>query len=102
LLLLPGLLCDEMLWANQVVSLVDLANISVVDLRRDNNTEAVGARTLSETPNRFALAGLSMGGYGAQEIMRQAPKGVTRFALHDTSDLADTPKQCQQHSGFIG
>ena len=62
----------------------------------------MGAQTLSETRNRFALAGLSMGGYGAEEIMRQAPEGITRVALHDTSALADTPKQRHQRSGFIG
>jgi len=102
LLLLPGLLCDEILWAHQVASLADLANITVADLTRDDNIEAMAARALSEAPESFALAGLSMGGYVAQEIMRQAPERVTRLALLDTSALADSPEQRERRSGFIG
>lgn len=81
--------------------MVDLANIFVVGLSRDGDSEAVGARTLREAPEDFALARLSMGGYVAQEIMHQAPEWVTRMALLDTSALADTPMQRQQPSGFI-
>ena len=51
---------------------------------------AMARRVLAEAPPRFALAGLSMGGYLAQEVMRQAPERVTRLALLDTSARADT------------
>jgi pimeloyl-ACP methyl ester carboxylesterase len=56
---------------------------------------------LAGAPARFALAGLSMGGYVAQEIMRQAPERVTRLALLDTSARADTPERLAQRRGFI-
>ncbi len=101
-LLLPGLLCDENLWSHQIDSLADIADISVAGLTREDNIEAMAARALSEAPDTFALAGLSMGGYVAQEIMRQAPQRVLRLALLDTSALADSDEQRKRRAGFIG
>ncbi len=102
LLLLPGLLCDAVLWSHQIDSLTDLAEISVADLTRDETIDAMASRVLSEAPKTFALAGLSMGGYVAQEIMRQAPERVTRLALIDTSALSDSDEQRKRRTGFIG
>jgi pimeloyl-ACP methyl ester carboxylesterase len=93
LLLLPGLLCDRRLWAPQMSSLAGLAEPIVADLTADASVEAMAQRALVAVPPRFALAGLSMGGYVAQEIMRQAPERVMRLALLDTSARADTPEQ---------
>ncbi|MBC8445096.1 MAG: alpha/beta hydrolase, partial [Rhodospirillaceae bacterium] len=102
LLLLPGLLCDKILWSHQIDTLSDLVDISVADLTRDDTIEAMAARTLSEAPETFALAGLSMGGYVAQEILRQAPERVTRLALFDTSALADSVDQRDRRTCFFG
>jgi pimeloyl-ACP methyl ester carboxylesterase len=101
LLLLPGLLCDDALFAPQVAALADIAAPVVGDLTRDDSLAAMAARVLAEAPPRFALAGLSMGGYLAQEIMRQAPERVLRLALLDTSARADTPERLQQRYEFI-
>ena len=101
LILLPGLLCDEALWAPQIAALSDLATCSVADLTRDDSMAAMARRVLDGAPARFALAGLSMGGYAAQEIMRQAPERVVRLALLDTSARADTPERLAQRRGFI-
>jgi pimeloyl-ACP methyl ester carboxylesterase len=101
LLLLPGLLCDEALWAPQAAALADLAAPIVGDLTRHDSLPAMAASMLAETPGRFALAGLSMGGYVAQEIMRQAPERVTRLALLDTSARADSEEQRSRRRGLI-
>ena len=101
LILLPGLLCDEALWAPQIAALSDLATSSVADLTRDDSMAAMACRVLDGAPPRFALAGLSMGGYVAQEIMRQVPERVTRLALLDTSARGDTPERLAQRRGFI-
>ena len=101
LVLLPGLLLDQMLWTHQVDTLTDLAEISVADLTLDDSIEAMAARVLANAPLTFSLAGLSMGGYVAQEIMRQAPERVERLALIDTSADADSPKQKERRLGFI-
>jgi pimeloyl-ACP methyl ester carboxylesterase len=92
-LLLPGLLCDERLWRDQVAALEATASIQVPDLTRDDSVTAMAARVLAEAPPRFALAGLSMGGYVAFEMLRQSPERVTRLALLDTSARQDEPKR---------
>jgi pimeloyl-ACP methyl ester carboxylesterase len=101
LVLLPGLLCDRALWEPQLSGLADIAEGRVADLTRDESLPAMAARVLAEAPERFALAGLSMGGYLAQEIMRQAPERVMRLALLDTSARADTPERLAIRRGLI-
>ncbi len=101
LVLLPGLLCDEALWAHQTETLADIADITVADMTQDDTIEGMAERVLAGAPETFALAGLSMGGYAAQEIMRQTPERVERLALLDTSANADTPDRKEQRQGFI-
>jgi pimeloyl-ACP methyl ester carboxylesterase len=93
LILLPGLLCDAALWAYQTRTLADVADTAVADLTHDDTIAGMAARVLKTAPRKFALAGLSMGGYVAQEMMRQAPARVTRLALIDTSSRADNEAQ---------
>lgn len=93
LLFLPGLLCDEALWRQQIKSLNDMAESHVADLTRHDSIEALAEAVLEKAPEEFALAALSMGGYVAFEIMRRAPQRVTRLCLMDTSARADTPEQ---------
>lgn len=87
LVLLPGLICDERLWRDVITGLD--ARAQVADLTQDDSIAAMAARTLTAAADRFALAGLSMGGYVALEIMRQAPERVTHLALFDTSARPD-------------
>ena len=101
LLLLPGLLCDRRLWQPQIEALQGRVETIVADLTRDNSLTAMARSVLTESPAKFALAGLSMGGYVAQEIMRQAPERVTRLALLDTSARADTPEQSQRRRDLL-
>lgn len=96
LLLLPGLLCDAGLWAPQADALADVAEVQVADLSQDDRVEAMAARVLAQAPARFALAGLSMGGYVAFEILRQAPERVSHLALLDTTAAPDSPERALQ------
>ena len=101
LILLPGLLCDEALWAHQVEHLGDVADVRVADLTREDNMPDLARHVLARAPERFALAGLSMGGYVAQEILRQAPERVERLALVDTNARADTPEQSERRRALM-
>jgi pimeloyl-ACP methyl ester carboxylesterase len=102
LVLVPGLLCDAALWRGQVEDLADIAQPWVADVTRDDSMTAMARRVLAEAPaRRFALAGLSMGGYIAQAIMREAPERVERLALLDTSARADTPEQTARRVGLM-
>ena len=93
LVLLPGLGSDGALWAAQRADLADVADPMVGDTLHDATLPAMADRILATAPERFALAGLSMGGYLALEIMRRAPARVIRLALCDTSARADTAEQ---------
>ncbi|MCK5445168.1 MAG: alpha/beta fold hydrolase [Rhodospirillaceae bacterium] len=101
LILLPGLLCDEKLWHHQVQALSDICNISVADLTREDNIPDMARAVLRRAPERFALAGLSMGGYVAQEIMRQEPERVERLALVNTNARTDTPEQIARRKSMM-
>lgn len=90
---LPGLICDARLWRDVIAGLADRVAPMVADLTLDDTVAAMATRTLAAAPPRFALAGLSMGGYVALEIMRQAPERVTHLALFDTSARADTEER---------
>lgn len=93
LVLLPGLRCDSRLWRDVVSGLADIVAPLVADLAHDDSVALLARRTLAAAPERFALAGLSMGGYVALEIMRQAPGRVTHLALFDTSARPDTDER---------
>jgi pimeloyl-ACP methyl ester carboxylesterase len=102
LVLLNGLLCDPAVWASQVAALADVARCHIPDLTRDDTMAAMAARVLDEVPfERFALAGFSMGGYCALEIMRQAPGRVTRLALMDTSPHQDDDERRAERERFM-
>lgn len=101
LVLLPGLLLDAALWQPQLVALAEIADMSVGDLTRGDSMATMAQSVLGAAPPRFALAGLSMGGYVAFEIMRQAPQRVMRLALLDTSARPDTPEQTKERRAFI-
>lgn len=101
LVLLPGLLNDYRLWSHQQASLADMVQVTVADLSEDASLAGMAARVLAAAPPRFALAGLSMGGYVALEIMRQAPERVERLALLDTTARPDSAEQSQRRTDAI-
>jgi pimeloyl-ACP methyl ester carboxylesterase len=89
----PGLLCSARLYASQLSALWPLGPVTVADHRRDDTMEAIATRILATAPPRFALAGLSMGGYIAFAMLRQAPERIAQLALLDTSARPDTVEQ---------
>lgn len=84
LVLLPAMGCDGQLWARQVVDLAAFAHPELGDLTADDTLSAMAARVLAHAPPRFAVAGVSLGGYVALEMIRQAPERIERVALFAT------------------
>jgi pimeloyl-ACP methyl ester carboxylesterase len=101
LVLLPGLLLDERLYAAQIAALGDVAAIRVGDLTAADSIAGMAEAVLAQAPERFALCGLSMGGYVAFEIMRRAPERVLRLALLDTQARPDSPEARERRLGMI-
>ncbi len=94
-LLVPALLSTPRLYADQLPQLWRFGPVIVADHTRDDGVPAIAKRILAEAPPRFALVGLSMGGYIALEILRQAPGRVAKLALLDTSARPDAPEQSE-------
>lgn len=102
LILVPGLLCTEALFAPQVSALADLADIRVTRAQREADTlGAIAEAILAEAPERFALAGLSFGGYVTFELLRRAPERITRVCLMDTTARSDTPERAALRRQFL-
>lgn len=88
LVLLPGMMCDARLFAQQIAALP--CAVTCPEIGGHDTIGDLAAAVLDASPDRFALGGLSMGGIVAMEVLRQAPDRVTRIALMDTNPLAET------------
>lgn len=93
IVLIPGLFCTPHMYAEQIPALWQYGPVTVADHRRDDSMTAIARNILATAPPKFALAGLSMGGYIALEIMRLASERVIRLALMDTTARPDTLEQ---------
>lgn len=101
IVLVPGLNCSARLYGEQITAVWQYGPVMVADHTRDDSMAAIARRILAAAPPRFALAGLSMGGYIALEIVQQAPERVTRLALLDTNARAETPEQTERRRPLI-
>jgi pimeloyl-ACP methyl ester carboxylesterase len=101
ILLVPGLVSSPRIFAPVIPALWRFGPVMVANHIRDDNMGAIARRILAEAPLRFALAGHSMGGYIAFEIMRQAPERVMRLALINTQARPDTPEATERRRGMM-
>ena len=93
LILVPGLICDDEVWRYTADRLADIADCTIVPADTADTMQRMAADVLATAPGQFAIAGFSMGGYVATEVLRQAPDRVTRLALLDTSSRIDSPQK---------
>lgn len=101
LVLIPGLLCTEALFAPQIAALRGLTQVSVADHTRHDSVAGIARDILAAAPPRFALAGLSMGVPLALETVRQAPERVERLALLDGRARLDPPETVALRRSFL-
>ncbi len=101
ILMIPALYCSPRLYAGQLPALWNFGPVTIANHAMADSIPELATQILSTAPPHFALAGLSMGGYTALEIMRQAPERVTKLALMDTSARADTPEATQGRADSI-
>jgi pimeloyl-ACP methyl ester carboxylesterase len=92
LVLIPGMMCDERLFAPQVEALGRERRVIVARIDAQDTVEAMAEAVLGQAPDRFAVAGLSLGGIVAMSVMALAPGRVERLALLDTNPLAEKPE----------
>jgi pimeloyl-ACP methyl ester carboxylesterase len=101
ILLVPGLVSSARIYAPVIPALWRFGPVTVANHIRDDNIGAMARRILAEAPPRFALAGHSMGGYIAFEIMRQAGERVAKLALNNTQARPDTPEATARRRGMM-
>ena len=102
LLFLPGLLEDAAAFQPLIEGLGIRASCSVADLTRSGTIAALARDALAQVPaGRFSLAGHSMGGYVALEVMRQAPERVERLALMQTNARPDSPESTENRRRLL-
>src|SRR5271169_1361261 len=101
ILLVPGLVSSPRIYDPVVPALWQEGPVTVANYIRDDSMGAIARRILAEAPPRFALAGHSMGGYIAFEIMRQAPERVAKLALINTQARPDTPEATARRRGMM-
>jgi pimeloyl-ACP methyl ester carboxylesterase len=91
LVLIPGMMCDARMWGNLPDALAPRPVHHALPVEGES-IAAMAMAILSQAPPRFALAGLSMGGIVAMEMLEQAPDRIERLALLDTNPLAERPE----------
>jgi pimeloyl-ACP methyl ester carboxylesterase len=101
ILLIPGLVSSPRIYAPIIPALWRFGPVTVANHIRDDNMAMIARRILAEAPPRFALAGHSMGGYIAFEIMRQAPDRVAKLALINTQARPDTAEASARRRALI-
>jgi len=101
LILLPGLLCDQQLWAAQITRLSDLADCQTVNLAPYSSIQKMADAVLDQAPPVFHLSGFSMGGFVAMEIVARAPKRVSGLALLSTCAHGISPAVRQNYLDSI-
>lgn len=90
---IPGMMCDARVFGPQIEDLSRDFSIQVAQVTHAESIREMAAEAVHNAPPRFALAGISMGGIVAMEILRRVPERVTRLALISTTPLPESPDQ---------
>jgi len=98
---IPGLGCSARLYAEQIPALWTVGPVQIAVHAGQDSMADIARSILAWAPPRFALIGLSMGGYVSFEILRQAPQRVVKLALLDTTARPDTPTQTANRQAQI-
>lgn len=102
LALLPGTLCNALLWQAQVAALGDVAAPRVIDTAQHDTLAGVTNFIYEQMPRPFALAGLSYGGIIALEMWRRYPAAISHLALLNTTPYAATPEKRAAQQQLVG
>ena len=101
LYLLPGLLCDETVWRGQVDHLFATADVRVPHYGNADTITEMARHVLADTPERFSIAGHSMGARVALEVFRLAPEKIERFCMLDTGIHSVKPDEQEKRMRLV-
>jgi pimeloyl-ACP methyl ester carboxylesterase len=92
----PGLMCTGRIYEHQALELGQRHPVMFANHWSHGSMAEIARAILAVAPGKFTLAGTSMGGYVAFEIMRRAPERVEKLVLMSTSAKPDTPERSEQ------
>ena len=101
LVLVPGLGCNGDVWSETIGALADVAACQLADISAGASIPEMAEALLAGAPERFALAGHSLGGYVAFEVLRRAPERIHHLALISTSARPDLPAVSERRRKMI-
>ena len=101
LYLLSGLLCDARVWAHQQANLSDLVDIQIPDFRQTDSLDAMAEVVLRDAQDKFYLAGHSMGGRAAMQVLHRAPERLIKLALLDTGIHPASPGESEKRQFLL-
>ena len=101
LVLIPGLLSDKTAWGYQAKHLSDIADATIISFHNEDTPDKMVQAILDQSPSQFALAGHSMGGWLALEVMRYAPERVAKLCLLNTTARPDSPDKLERRKQMI-
>ncbi|HEV7693840.1 MAG TPA: alpha/beta fold hydrolase [Hyphomonadaceae bacterium] len=97
----PGLMVTARIYEHQALELGQRHPVLFANHWSHGSMAEIARAILGAAPPRFALAGMSMGGYVALEIMRRAPERVDRLVLMSTSAKPDTPERSEDRRSQV-
>lgn len=101
IILIPGLLNDADLWRDQIADLATAASPVVANITKGSNLHDLVDAVLDVAEETFAIAGFSLGGVVAQEVLKRVPERVTHLGLLDTTMLRDSPERLHDRARLI-
>lgn len=96
-MLIPGMLNDARVWADVVTGLLDLTEVRVANVQTQASIPAMAADAwalVQDVPTEASvvLAGFSLGGYVAIEMLARPQRPVRAAALLSTSARPESPQ----------
>lgn len=93
LILLSGLLSDDTPWSDVAARLTASFPVRIISFANCSSLAEMAERVLGAAPERFALAGHSMGGRVALEVWRRAPRRIAALGLLNTGAAPRRPEE---------
>ena len=101
LVLLPGFMCDQDLWADMIPDLSHLGSVHYGNVYEDSTLEGMARRVLDSSPRRFVLVGFSMGGFVARVLALMAPERVAGVAFIAASARGYSDEEIERRKAFL-
>ncbi len=98
---IPGHLCGPWLYAPQLAVFGGERQNIIADTLQDDSLGAMAERLIAGAPGRFVLAGLSMGGMVAMEVLARAPERVAGAVLMDTDPTRARAREVEWRGALL-